>query len=258
MDPRLPPALDEAIAAMRTLVVVTGAGMSSESGVPVFRGRGGLWEGSRPEDLATPEAFARDPERVWRWYRWRLEKVERARPHPGYATLASLEAKGGLSRFTLVTQNVDGLHQRSGSRNVLELHGNITRARCTAGCGAEVRSAEVDPARPRCACGEGRLRPDVVWFGEPLSPRLLEAAFAAAAGADLVWVVGTSSLVYPAAAIPEAALARGIPVVEVNPEATPLTDRASFVLRAPASEGLAALAAARPGGGDGGGEGTAL
>jgi NAD-dependent deacetylase len=256
MTPSLPPALEGAISSARNLLVLTGAGMSAESGVPVFRGQGGLWEGSRPEDLATPQAFARDPERVWRWYRWRLEAVESARPHSGYEALARLETGRGLARFTLVTQNVDGLHQRAGSRNVLELHGNITRARCDAGCGALVPSARVDPSRPACHCGKGRLRPDVVWFGEPLSPRVLEAAFEAVAEADMAWVVGTSSLVYPAAALPEHALRHGIPVVEVNPEATPLSDHASFVIRAGASEGLAALETVRAAGGKGN-EGTA-
>jgi NAD-dependent deacetylase len=247
----LPPALGEVTAAMRNLLVLTGAGMSAESGVPVFRGRGGLWEGSRPEELATPEAFAHDPERVWRWYHWRLGKAETARPHPGYEALAHLETRRGLACFTLVTQNVDGLHQRAGSRHVLELHGNITRAKCDAGCGALVPAADVDPSRPECVCGRGRMRPDVVWFGESLPSRILEEAFQAVTGADMVWVVGTSSLVYPAAALPEAALQRGIPVVEVNPEATPLSDHASFVIRATASRGLAALAAARPGEGKG-------
>jgi len=153
---------------------------------------------------------------------------------------------------------VDGLHQKAGSRNVLELHGNITRARCEVGCGVLVPSVEVDPSRPACTCGNGRLRPDVVWFGEALSPRVLESAGEAVAGADMVWVVGTSSLVYPAAALPETALRRGIPVVEVNPEATPLSDHASFVIRAGASAGLAALAAARPGSAEEGGREAGL
>lgn len=241
----LPAPLVRAVAGARRLVVLTGAGMAAESGVPVFRGPGGLWEGARPEDLATPEAFAADPERVWRWYRWRLEKVASARPHTGYSALVDLERNGGWDRFTLVTQNVDGLHRRSGSRNVVELHGNLTRARCTVECGVETDSESVDPARPECSCGAGRLRPDVVWFGEALSSAVVASAFEAVSTADLVWVVGTSSLVYPAAALPAAALERGIPVVEVNPTATPLTARATHALPVSASEGLSALAAVR-------------
>jgi len=245
MTPALSGALVEAVARSRNLVVLTGAGMSKESGIPVFRGQGGLWEGFRPEELATPEAFATDPERVWRWYRWRLDKVLPAVPHAGYEALVELEEHGGFDRFVLVTQNVDGLHQRAGSRLVLEVHGNLTRARCSSGCGAIVPSLDVDPSRPECACGAGSLRPDVVWFGESLPEEVITASFRSVDEADMVWVVGTSSLVYPAAALPELALDRRIPVVEVNPEPTPLTPRATFALPVPASEGLRALAAAR-------------
>ncbi len=239
--PALPAALPAAMAGVRRLAVLTGAGMSAESGVPVFRGSGGLWEGVRPEDLATPRAFARDPERVWRWYRWRLERVAEARPHAGHRALAGLEQAGGLEGFIIVTQNVDGMHQRAGSRNVVELHGGIRRARCSAGCGGSAEAASVDPAETRCACGRGRLRPDVVWFGEPLPPEALDRAARALETADMVWVVGTSAVVYPAAALPGMAAERGIPVVEVNPETTPLTGRLPFSLRTSASAGVSAL-----------------
>jgi len=237
----LPEALARALAGVRRLVVLTGAGVSAESGVPVFRGPGGLWEGSRPEELATPEAFARDPERVWRWYRWRLERVRAAEPNPAHRALA--EAEGKLAEFILVTQNVDGLHQRAGSRRVLELHGTILRARCTMGCGATAPAASVDPGAPVCVCGKGRLRPDVVWFGEQLPERALREAADAVADADMIWVVGTSSVVYPAAALSSLASARGVPVVEVNPESTPLTASATYVLAASASAVVPALAA---------------
>ncbi len=243
----VPAALAGAVREARNLVVLTGAGMSAESGVPVFRGPGGLWEGHRPEELATPEAFARDPARVWRWYRWRLERVAGAGPHAGHRALAALERDGGFARFTLITQNVDGLHQRAGNRRVVELHGNLTRARCDAGCGASVAADTVAPEDCGCRCGRGRLRPDVVWFGESLPAKAMEESARRLEEADVVWVVGTSSVVYPAAALPGLAAERGIPVVEVNPEPTPLTGRVGTSFRVPASAGLAALAAVRLG-----------
>jgi NAD-dependent deacetylase len=225
---------------VRALVVLTGAGVSAESGVPVFRGNQGLWEGHRPEDLATPEAFARDPERVWRWYRWRLDRVLAAEPNPAHWALATAPP-GRPERLTVVTQNVDGLHQRAGSRGVLELHGNITRARCSRFCGVTAPSVSVDPAGSSCVCGKGRLRPDVVWFGEALPEQALREAAEAVVDADMVWVVGTSSLVYPAAALPALAAERGIPIVEVNPGTTPLSGSVPYSLRAPASIAVPAL-----------------
>jgi NAD-dependent deacetylase len=237
----LPDGLAPRLAAARSLLVLTGAGMSAESGVPVFRGAGGLWEGFRPEDLATPEAFARDPVRVWRWYRWRLEHVARAAPHEGHAALVSVETQGGLASFRIVTQNVDGLHQRAGSRRVVELHGNLTRARCTA-CGETIPAVRVDPGDSLCSCGRGRWRPDVVWFGEPLPEAALAEGHRAALEADMVWVAGTSAVVYPAGFLPEVAARRGAVVVEVNPEATPFSALAAYRLAAPASRGLRALA----------------
>jgi len=240
-DLALPSALLEALGRTRHLVVLTGAGTSAESGVPVFRGAGGLWEGFRPEDLATPEAFARDPVRVWRWYRWRLERVQAAEPHAGHRALARLEASNRLRACTLVTQNVDGLHQRAGSRLVLELHGNITRSRCTSGCGVARPAETVDPERAECPCGSGMLRPDVVWFGESLDPGVLGQASLRIEEADMVWVVGTSALVHPAAGLPGIALQRGIPVVEVNPERTPLSGAVPYSLRRTAAEGVPAL-----------------
>lgn len=237
----IPGGLVDLLKARPRLAVLTGAGMSAESGVPVFRGPGGLWEGNRPEDLATPEAFARDPAKVWRWYRWRLERVLAAEPHAGHRALVRLGRE--VEEFTLVTQNVDGLHQRAGSRDVIELHGNLTRARCTA-CGLRLNASRVDPDRPECGCGRGLLRPDVVWFGEALDPATAAAAWRAVERAEMVWVVGTSSVVFPAAALPRMAAERGLPVVEVNPEPTPLSGGMPFSFRTSASEGLAALAGA--------------
>jgi NAD-dependent deacetylase len=243
----------EMLRGARALTVLTGAGMSAESGVPTFRGHEGLWRSFRPEDLATPEAFARDPELVWEWYRWRRDRIAAAYPNDGHHALARLEAR--VADFVLVTQNVDGLHLAAGSRTIIELHGNIWRVRCTREPfrvwdqrpreRAAVRPAPSDPAHPgscvpRCDCG-ARLRPDVVWFGEGLDPSDLERAFAAARRCDVLLVVGTSSVVYPAAALPAAAREAGARVVEINVEATPLSAAADIVLRGRCGEILPAL-----------------
>lgn len=236
-------ALAEGMKSVRSLLVLTGAGMSAESGVPTFRGPGGLWEGHRPEDLATPEAFDADAGRVWRWYRWRLDRVKAAQPHAGHRALAWLEARGGLEAFHVVTQNVDGLHQRAGCRNVIELHGSIVRARCSLSCGNIRPADEVDPADIACACG-GRWRPDVVWFGEMLPYAAFTEAGRLTETVDMAWVIGTSNVVYPAAALPRVAARRGITVVEVNPDPTPLTGEVPYSYRMTASEGLDRLARA--------------
>jgi NAD-dependent deacetylase len=210
--------------------------------VPVFRGPEGLWRSFRPEDLATPEAFARDPRLVWEWYAWRRERVAACRPNAAHSMLARLETR--LAEFLLVTQNVDGLHGAAGSQRLVELHGNLWRVRCTTcRAGAMDRRVPLPELPPRCTeprCG-GRLRPDVVWFGEPLSEAALGAAFAAAREAEVVLVVGTSSLVYPAAALPQLARAAGAFVIEVNPEPTPLTPLADVALAGKAAELLPAL-----------------
>ncbi len=218
------------------VVVLTGAGVSAESGVPTFRGPEGLWRTFRPEDLATPEAFARDPVLVWEWYDWRRQRIANCRPNPAHRVLAEMEA--ALPDFTLITQNVDGLHQAAGSRRVLELHGNIWRVRCTR-CGrvGEDRRVPLPEIPPRCACG-GLLRPDVVWFGEPLPPAVLEEAWEAAARCRWMLVVGTSALVQPAASLPVVAHRNGARLIEVNVSDTPLTPLADEVLRGPAGEVL--------------------
>lgn len=215
------------------VLVLTGAGVSAESGVPTFRGPEGLWRSFRPEDLATPEAFARDPRLVWEWYAWRREKIAACTPNAAHRALVALEARA--PQFLLATQNVDGLHALAGSRRLVELHGSLWRVRCT-GCGqAAARRDDLGPLPPSCSCGSA-LRPDVVWFGETLPPEALQRAFDAAREAEVVLVVGTSSLVHPAAAIPEAALFAGAYVVEVNPEPTPLSGRATLSLRGRAAE----------------------
>jgi NAD-dependent deacetylase len=220
----------------RRITVLTGAGVSAESGVPTFRGPGGLWRQYRPEDLATPAAFARDPGLVWGWYDWRRGLIAACRPNPAHDTLADMETR--LPDFTLITQNVDGLHQAAGSRRVLELHGSIWRLRCTReGTRSEDRTTPLPELPPRCPTCGALLRPDVVWFGEALPADVLEAAFAAAA-CDLMLVVGTSALVQPAASLPLIARQHGAVLVEINPDATPLSDYVDLTLRQPAAQAL--------------------
>ncbi len=237
--PELPSGLLAALRAARRVVVLTGAGVSAESGVPTFReAQTGLWARFDPADLATPEAFQRDPDLVWRWYLWRRGLVKQASPNRGHDALVRLERLA--PDLTLVTQNVDGLHQRAGSSHVVELHGSLVRTRCAA-CGRQADGAvSLEAGVPRCPCG-GMLRPDVIWFGEALPWNELECALAAARGCDLFVSAGTSALVYPAASLPHEALAAGATVVEVNPKATPLTPRADYSLRGPSGEILPAL-----------------
>jgi NAD-dependent deacetylase len=234
--------LGQAAAALRKarrVLALTGAGVSAESGVPTFRGPEGLWRQFRPEDLATPQAFARDPGLVWEWYGWRREKIAGCAPNAAHHALAALDRRA--PGFLLATQNVDGLHARAGSARMLELHGNLWRLRCT-GCGEvrEDRRVPLPELPPRCAC-RALLRPDVVWFGEGLPAEALERSFTAAREAEVALVVGTSSLVHPAAALPQVARAAGAFVIEVNPEPTPLTPLAAVSLRGRAAEILPAL-----------------
>ena len=227
--------------AAHRVLALTGAGVSAESGVPTFRGPEGLWRQFRPEQLATPEAFARDPKLVWEWYAWRRERVAACRPNAAHRALAALDAR--TPEFLLATQNVDGLHPQAGSRRMVELHGSLWRLRCTECAGVRERRDVLRELPPRCDCG-ALLRPDIVWFGEPLPRHLLEQAFAAAREADVVIVAGTSSLVYPAAALPEAAVWAGAFVIEVNPERTPLSAKAAVSIRGRAAEVLPLLVGA--------------
>jgi len=228
----------EALAAARRIAALTGAGVSAESGIPTFRGAGGLWRTHRAEDLATPEAFARDPRLVWEWYDWRRGVVAAARPNAAHEALVRLE--GGGRPFTLVTQNVDGLHERAGSRNVIRLHGSLWTVRCTR-CGAERedRRAPLPELPPRCACG-GLERPGVVWFGEALPEGALERAAAAAAACDVLLVVGTSAVVYPAAGLVPHARAAGATVIEINPDPAG-GGTGTIVVAAKAGEALPAI-----------------
>ena len=211
------------------VAVLTGAGVSADSGVPTFRASDGLWEGHRIEDVATPSGFARNPELVWEFYNQRRVNVAKVTPNPGHDALAALERHYG-DGFTLATQNVDGLHQVAGSRRVLELHGCLRQTRCL-GCEAvEERGLDHLGARPLCpACG-GRLRPNIVWFHEGLSPDVLGAAEEAAASCEAFLVVGTSAVVYPAAGLIPVAQARGAKVIEFNLTRTDASDYADVGL----------------------------
>ena len=211
------------------MCVLTGAGVSAESGVPTFReAQTGLWAKYDPLDLATPEAFERDPELVWRWYRWRRGLVARVEPNAGHRALAELQSL--VPRLTLVTQNVDGLHQRAGSRDVIEFHGNLFIDRCF----AEARTVEPggDDGIPTCPHCGSYARPGVVWFGEAIPEDALHASFAAAADCDVFLSVGTSSLVYPAAGLADIARQGGATTVEINPAPTPEAGRFDFALAA--------------------------
>lgn len=221
------------------IVVLTGAGISAESGVPTFRGEDGLWKSFRPEELANPEAFQRDPKLVWEWYDWRRGLVAATVPNAGHEALVEIEAK--TDNFVLITQNVDGLHDRAGSKNTLKLHGDLWRVRCLA-CGQVSENREV-PLRtlpPKCDCG-GMLRPDIVWFGEALPFEIMDAAWSAASEADLLLVIGTSALVQPAASLPLRAKEHGAQVIEVNVEKTVITPYADLSLIGKAADLLPQL-----------------
>lgn len=241
-QPALSPALRRRLADARRAVVFTGAGVSQESGLATFRGaEESIWQRFRPEDLATPEAFASHPERVWQWYGSRHTGVVAADPNPAHHGLVRLAAL--FPFYLLVTQNVDGLHQRAGSRDVVELHGTLRHARCHA-CGRreDMREAlERSPEEPpRCDCG-GRLRPAVVWFGETLPEAAMQRAADEAARADLFVAVGTSATVFPAAGLIEIAHRAGALLVEVNPEATAFSGLADLRLTGPASVAVPAF-----------------
>jgi len=239
----LAPALRARLAQARKLVVFSGAGVSQESGLGTFRGPGGLWERFRPEDLATPEAFARDPGLVWRWYASRFAAMREARPNPAHLVIARWG--GRFPSLVVVTQNIDRLHQRAGSRDVLELHGTIWESRCT-GCRRTRATVELLaeaggtlPPLP-CACG-GRYRPAVVWFGERLPEQVFARALDEARSSDALIAVGTSATVWPAAGLIEEACAAGALVVEVNREPSALSGLAAVALAGAAGEVLPAL-----------------
>lgn len=228
----------EALLTAESIAVLTGAGVSAASGVPTFRGAEGLWKNLRAQDLATPQAYARDPQLVWEWYAMRFHKVMRAQPNKAHNFLAKLETK--TPHFTLVTQNVDGLHGRAGSRNIQELHGNLTKSRCER-CG-NLDALPLDfPLPPRCSVCGSRARPNVVWFGEMLPSGPFEQAIGAFEKADVALIVGTSAVVEPAASLGRLAARHGAFVVEVNPEETPLSHLTHLSVRENAVDALAKL-----------------
>lgn len=238
-----PDAAVQGLLRARRVLVLTGAGMSAESGIPTFRdAQTGLWSRFRPEELATPEAFRAHPRRVWEWYEWRRDKVRQATPHPGYRALVELESL--VPEFAIATQNVDGLHQAAGNRQVIELHGNILRTICSQ-TGKEIEetwireTSDLPPTSPHA--DGGLARPDVVWFGEALPAEALAQAGTHARTADVILSIGTSSLVHPAASLPLVGLQAGALLIEVNPEPTPLSAEAHFRIRQTAGKALPLL-----------------
>ena len=227
------------IISSKFLIAFTGAGISAESGIPTFRGRNGLWKRYRPEDLATPEAFIKDPILVWKWYKWRMEIVFKAKPNPAHRALAKLESMGILK--CVITQNTDGLHMQAGSKCVVELHGSIRRARCTR-CNYEKEytrpPTEIPPRCPSCG---SIMRPNVVWFGEPLPEDKWYKAIKYAFKADTILVIGTSGVVYPAAYIPYIVKDHGGIVIEINIEDSAITPLADYKLRGKAGTILSSL-----------------
>lgn len=234
------PRLIESLRAAKRIVAVTGAGISAESGLATFRdAQAGLWSKFKPEELATAEAFQRDPKFVQEWYAWRREAALKAKPNAGHLALAEIETHA--PQFLLVTQNVDGLHARAGSKRMVELHGNIHRFLCFEN---DCASENFDLEKQRCRSCGGHLRPDVVWFGEMLPVDALEKAINAAESCDVFFSVGTSSLVYPAADLWRRAKDHGAIVIEINKDPTPLTPLADYSFLGKAGEILPMLARA--------------
>jgi NAD-dependent deacetylase len=236
----IPDSVADALRRAQQVTALTGAGVSAESGLPTFRDPlTGLWAKYRPEDLATPQAFRRNPKLVWKWYEWRRSLVAKARPNPGHLALAEMARR--VPRMTLLTQNVDGLHQIAGSPGVVELHGNITRSRCFDNghpAGSWEDAGEVPPRCDRCG---SLLRPDVVWFGESLPVQAIAAAREAVERCDLFFSIGTSGTVQPVASFVEWARTRGATVVIINPEVSPFVARGQILLRGPSGRILPAL-----------------
>jgi NAD-dependent deacetylase len=224
----------DCLARAQRVAVLTGAGISADSGIPTFRGEEGLWRHYRAEELATPEAFARDPRLVWEWYDWRRALVASKQPNPAHHALARLE--GGVPQLTLITQNVDGLHAAAGSRNLIEIHGNIWKVRCTV-CGAVEENRRVPiPILPSCRLCGGLLRPHIVWFGEMLDRGDLERSLEACRSCDVMLVIGTAGVVQPAASFAGVARESGAYVVEINRDPTPYTGLVDVSLPGRAAE----------------------
>ena len=250
MTTSVPPEILDLARSARRITVLTGAGMSAESGIPTFRdAQTGLWTNVSPEDLATPEAWHGDPPRVWAWYAWRAGLVGDHQPNAGHRALATWAARPGVD-LTVITQNIDDLHERAGTTATSHLHGSLFAYRCDT-CHQPYPHDVTPPSEPTerlappdCSCGLGQIRPGVVWFGEALDQRLMDEATSAMETSDLVVVVGTSGMVYPAAALPGVALFHDVPVIEINPHGSELTDAVDYAWAVTAAEGLPALIAA--------------
>jgi len=228
----------EILARARRVCVSSGAGMSKESGIDTFRDDNGLWSKFDPDELATPEAFARNPVKVWDWYRQRRAQLRQVQPHVGHRLLAEWEER--VEELVVVTQNIDGLHHAAGSKNVIELHGRLDTVCCTA-CAYRQQGLEDLGPDPRCPDCGARLRPGVVWFGELLPPGALEAAYAAAQRCDVLLLIGTSGVVQPAASLAEVARGYGAKLIEINPNATALSRLADVCVRLGCGEALAGI-----------------
>ena len=217
------------------VAILTGAGISAESGIPTFRGEEGLWKKYRPEELATPTAFSQNPKLVWEWYDWRRGIIGQKEPNPGHKVIARWEET--FPTVSLITQNIDGLHQKAGSKNIWELHGNIWKLRCTEEGtiteNYETPLKEIPPLCPNCGA---LLRPHVVWFGESLSPTILQKSIQLSSECDVMFVIGTSTVVQPAASLPFEASEAGAKIVEINPDPTPLSLYADFSIRGKSGE----------------------
>ena len=231
----IPDIVIERLRRSQKIVFSTGAGVSAESGVPTFRGAGGIWSKMKPEELASVDGFMKNPQLVWEWYQYRRELMGKVAPNPGHRAIAEFEKH--YPEMILITQNVDGLHARAGSTAILELHGNISRNKCLK-CGRPFeKEINLDEGLPLCECG-GMIRPDVVWFGEMLPQDVLRRAFQAAEEAQVFFAVGTSAIVQPAASLPLIASRGGAFVVEVNVEPTGLTPTVNLFLQGRSGEVL--------------------
>jgi NAD-dependent deacetylase len=233
--------LRRSLAEVQSIVAFTGAGISAESGVPTFRGADGIWTKMRAEELASMNSFMKNPDLVWEWYAYRKRIIAEVQPNGGHIALAQMEKI--VPDFVVITQNIDNLHRRAGSTRIHELHGNIERNYCME-CGTRFSNEEVlqqGAGVPHCTSCGGKIRPDVVWFGEMLPEDEWDASVRATESAGLFLSIGTSGAVYPAAALPSMAKRSGAYLVEVNPEATPLTDYADEFLQGPAGTILPAL-----------------
>lgn len=239
LDPMLSE-IAEIISNCKRCVVLTGAGMSAESGVPTFRGKEGLWSKFRPEELANMQAFVSNPKMIWEWYNWRRDLMGKVQPNPGHYAVTRLEEL--VEQFTLVTQNVDGLHRMAKTKNILELHGSIYSNKCVDCNRPYNQDKEIDPENiPRCQSCGGQIRPDVVWFGEMLDEEIIKRAFEVSEQSEVFLSVGTSALVHPAASLPMIASRMGATLVEINIEETPLSGAADFRIAQKSGEFLPEL-----------------